>query len=112
MEDEPVVLLNNACADLVGLESYEAFPIHLLAGKPGDWIKVREWCARVGIDPGNLTEDVVATWLPDPGSNEAYALIVFYDQDSMWTMAAHYNRGRVQGVAAAGGQKVKAFNSA
>jgi hypothetical protein len=105
MEDEQVVHLNNSCADLVSLGQYESFPIHLLAGKSGEWVEVRELCVQVGIDPGDLTEEVVATWLPDPGSDEAYALIIFYEQNSMWTMAAQFNRGRILSIAAAGDQE-------
>ena len=100
VEDEQVVL-NNACADLVSLEKCEAFPARLLAGKPGEWVGVRSLCMRIGIDPGEVNESVFALWLPDPVGDENYAVIIFYDAECLWTMAANYNRKRLLQVAAA-----------
>jgi hypothetical protein len=39
--------------------------------------------------------EVFATWLPDPAGQEGYAVVLFYDADSMWSTAAHYNRARL-----------------
>jgi hypothetical protein len=96
MEDEELSRLNNFCADLVSLKRWEAFPVHLLIGKrTAEWVRVRELCLQAGLSPGDLKPDLVATWLPDPAGDEGYAVIIFYDAESMWTSAAHYSRRRL-----------------
>ncbi len=96
MEDEELTHLNNCCADLVSLKQWEAFPVHLLISKgTGEWVRVRELCLHAGLDVGNLKNDLFAAWLPDPTGDEGYATIIFYDEESMWTMVAHYNRQRL-----------------
>ncbi len=99
MQDDEITLYN-ACADLVTLAKKEAFPRYLLGSKrPGEWIGVGALCSQVGITPGDLGSDVFVTWLPDPTAHEAYAVIMFYEHESKWTMAAHYHRGRLLGGA-------------
>lgn len=96
MEDEELTRLNNFCADLVSMKRWEAFPVHLLIGKrTAEWVRVRELCLPAGLDVGDLKNDLFAAWLPDPTGDEGYAVILFYDEESMWTMAAHYNRQRL-----------------
>ncbi len=96
MEDEELTRLNNLCADLVGLKRWEAFPVHLLiAQRVGEWVSVRKLCLQTGLDAGDVKPDLFAAWLSDPTGDEGYAVILFYDEESMWTMAARYNRQRV-----------------
>jgi hypothetical protein len=98
-EDE--ITLFNSCTDLVSLRRCEAFPMRLLDGKrPGEWIRVREFCGQVGVAVGDLQPELFATWLPDPMGSTAYVVILFYDDESKWSMAAHYNRRRLLGDAA------------
>jgi hypothetical protein len=95
MQDDEIVLFNT-CTDLVSLRKMEAFPLHLLQSKPsGEWISVREFCQRIGMAPGDLKPELFATWLPDPMVPDAYAVIVFYDDESKWSMAAQYNQARL-----------------
>jgi hypothetical protein len=90
-EDE----LNNVCADLVSLKRWEAFPCHLLTDKrAGEWVGVQELCAQAALDTGDLKPDLFAAWLPDPSGGDDYAVILFFDEESMWSMAARYNRQR------------------
>lgn len=97
MQDDEITLFNT-CTDLVSLKRMEAFPLHLLGSKrPGEWIGVRAFCLQIGVAPGDLRPDLFATWLPDPLAQDAYAVILFYDDESKWSMAAHYNRGRLLG---------------
>jgi hypothetical protein len=109
MEDEELTRLNNFCADLVSLKRWEAFPVHLLIGKrTGEWVRVREICLQAGLEAGDLEQGLFAAWLPDPVGEDGYAVILFYDEESMWTMAARYNRQRLlegvlSGVARAAG---------
>jgi hypothetical protein len=95
MTDEDIVLCNT-CTDLVSLRKYEAFPLRLLKNeRSGDWVGVREICHRIGVPAGDLKPEVFATWLADPGGQEGYVVILFYDDESQWSMTAHYNRARL-----------------
>ncbi|MCE9533058.1 MAG: hypothetical protein K8T89_18320 [Planctomycetes bacterium] len=97
MPDDEIALFN-ICTDLVSLRKAEAFPLHLFQSKrPGDWVCVREVCQRVGVPTGDLGAEVFATWLPDPKALDGYAVIMFYDDESKWSMAAHYHRARLLG---------------
>ena len=94
MQDEEIALFN-ACADLVSLKKWEAFPLHLLGSwRAGEWIGVREVCLQISVAVGDLAPDLFAAWLPDPKGHDGYAVILFYEDESKWSMAAHYNRGR------------------
>jgi hypothetical protein len=96
MEDEELTRLNNICADLVSLKRWEVFPHHLLIEKrAGEWVRVQELCLQAGLDSGDLKPDLFAAWLSDPAGDEEYAVVLFYDEESMWTMAARYNRQRL-----------------
>jgi len=95
MQDDEITLFNT-CTDLVSLEKTEAFPLHLLQRKqPGEWVRVREFALQVGVDIGESIPQLFATWLPDPMAHDGYAVILFYDDESKWSMAAHYNRARL-----------------
>jgi hypothetical protein len=95
MHDDEINLCN-ACTDLVSLRTSEAFPRQLLENKrPGEWIGVRAFCEQIGIAPGDVKPELFATWLPDPTAQDGYAVVLFYDDESKWSMAAHYNRGRL-----------------
>lgn len=96
MKAEELTHSNNFCADLVGLKRWEAFPVHLLIAKrAAEWVRVRELCLQVGLGAGEVKADLFAAWLPDPAGDEGYAVIFFYDEESMWTMSARYNRQRL-----------------
>jgi hypothetical protein len=98
MQDDEITLCNS-CADLVALRKMEAFPLGLLEGKqPGEWISVREFCLQIGLVAGELKPGLYATWLADPLGHDAYNVIIFYDDESKWSMAAHYNRARLLGA--------------
>ena len=96
MQDEEIILLN-ACTDLVSLKKWETFPTRLLSKRSGEWISVRELCQQIGVAAEDLTPELFATWLADPKVNDGYVVILFYDDESKWSMAAHYNRARLMG---------------
>ncbi len=99
MPDDEITLFNT-CTDLVGLRKNEPFLLHLLGTKrPGEWVGVRECCLQIGVAASDLGPAVFATWLPDPAAQDGYAVILFYDDESKWSMAAHYNRRRLLGGA-------------
>jgi hypothetical protein len=93
---EREMALFNTCSDLFSLKKCEAFPLRLLGGKrPGEWIGVRGFCQQIGVAADDLAPELFVTWLPDPKTHDAYVLILFYDDESMWSMAVHYNRERL-----------------
>jgi lipocalin len=78
------------------MKKTEAFPFRLLeAHQPGEWIGVRKFCLEVGVAAGEVNAELFATWLPDPNGQGAYVIILFYDDESKWSMAAQYNRARL-----------------
>jgi hypothetical protein len=92
MEDEEIDLLDT-CLDLVCLKKHEAFPLALLSSKAAaEWVSVRTLCQQVGVDAGDLTPSLFATWLSDPAENQGFVVILFYDDDSKGTAAAHFNK--------------------
>ncbi len=99
MQDDEITLCN-ICTDLVSLRKNEPFLRQLLASKPpGEWVSLRGFCTQAGLSVGEIKPDLFATWLPDPLSDDAYAVVMFYDDESKWSMAAHYNRVRLLGDA-------------
>ena len=98
MQDDEITLCNT-CTDLVSLRKTEAFPLYLLKNKgPGEWVSVQNACIQIGVAVGDLKPELFVTWLPDPMALDAYAVIVFYDDESKWSMAAHYHRARLLGA--------------
>jgi hypothetical protein len=96
MQDDEETVLCNICTDLVSLRKNEPFLRQLLGSKPpGEWVPLREFCTQAGLGVGEIKPDLFATWLPDPLADDAYAVVMFYDDESKWSMAAHYNRGRL-----------------
>ena len=99
MQDEEIVLCN-ACTDLVSLKKCEAFPLRLLGGKRlGEWVGTREFCQQIGVNAEELPAELFTAWLPDPKAHDGYVVILFYDDESKWSMVAHYNRARLTGDA-------------
>lgn len=95
-DEEEIAALTNACADLVSLGDNEPFLRRLFETKPpGEWIKVRELCEQNRAFWDDLSPGLFATWLADPRGYDGYALVMFYDAESYWSMAAHYNRARL-----------------
>jgi len=108
MEDEEIDLCNK-CTDLVGSKKTEAFPLYLFQHlRAGEWVGVQDLCQRIGVSEVDLKPDLFAAWLPDPMAEEAFAVILFYDDETKWSLTAHYNRARLL----ADGAKLNSKNGA
>jgi hypothetical protein len=95
MEDDEISLCN-LCTDLVGLRKMETFPLRLLqTRRAGEWIGVHEFCLNIGVAARDVKPDLFAAWLPDPAGQNDFAVIFFYDDETKWSMAAHYHRARL-----------------
>ena len=100
MQDDEITLCNS-CTDLVTSRKSEAFPLRLLKDRrPGEWVRVRDFCQEISVPSNDLRPEVFATWLNDPMAHPAYVIIMFYDDDSKWSMAAHFNCARLQNTTA------------
>jgi hypothetical protein len=87
--------LINACADLVSLQQNDPFVVGLLTEmQAGEWVPVQSLCRDRGLPLREGASNLFVTWLADPLGNSSYVVIIFYDDDSKWTTAAHYNRQR------------------
>jgi hypothetical protein len=94
MENEEIIPLN-ACTDLVALKRNEAFPFHLLSDhRAGEWVNVRDLCRQAGVNGAEVRPNLFAAWLADPLGNAGYAVVLFYDDLSKWSLTAHYNKQR------------------
>jgi hypothetical protein len=95
MQDEDTSL-PGLCADLVSLKKYEPFLLHLLSRcQPGEWMDVATVCRQLQLEVGDSKLDLFGVWLPDPRGDSRYAVIVFYDEESIETFPARYNRQRL-----------------
>jgi hypothetical protein len=83
------------CTDLVALKATEAFPRSLLTDhKMGEWVQAKRLCHKVGIDLVGMKDELVVAWLADPKGDRSFVVIIFFDNDSKESFAAHYNSGR------------------
>ena len=90
------ITLCNLCTDLVSLRRNETFPLRLLGdNEAGVWVNVRQMCDSAELDVGDVKSELYAAWLPDPTGNADYAVIMFYDDELKWSLAAHYNKQTV-----------------
>jgi hypothetical protein len=97
------------CADLVTLRKTEAFPLSLLNDRqPGEWVAVKTVCQLTGTDSKDVKPELVSTWLPDPFGDPDYVVMIFYDDETKQSFAAHYNKRRLLNAypaASTGGEK-------
>jgi hypothetical protein len=42
-----------------------------------------------------IKPELVAAWLPAPGGEPDYAVVVFFDAETQWSSTAYYNRSRL-----------------
>ena len=91
--------LENLCSDLMSSRTFEAFPIELLQSSKSKWSSTVELSESIGIDlhlDRDIISDLYVVWLDHPTGDSDYALIVFYDFETKWTMGAEFNRSRSQ----------------
>lgn len=102
MDDEKVTRdewddSSNLCGDLVSLRRLEPGMIYLLRDTPpGIWLKVRELYRRAGEETASIKEPLSVAWLPSPGDPD-YAVVLFHDDESKWSLTADYNISRLLG---------------
>jgi len=107
--DDEADTLSNLCADLVSLRRLEPGLTYLFRDtRPGSWTPVRELYHRAGQPEAGVKPQLAAAWLPSPGGPD-YAVVLFFDDETKWSLTADYNVARLLGhrlqsqdVAAAG----------
>lgn len=91
-ENELTDLLDK-CADVVSQKSSEKFLLSLLTQKRmGHWTAAGELAQQTGADLTGIGPDLYVTWVDDPSGNPAYALVLFFDDETKLTAAAQFNR--------------------
>ena len=107
MDDEPDVL-SNLCTDLVTLRRLEPALVYLFRQKtPGSWVSLRELYEKAGQPDRGIKAQLAAAWLPSPVEPD-YAVVLFNDDATKWSLTADYNITRLLGqqlpsqIAAAG----------
>ena len=89
--------LSNLCGDLVALRRLEpGLTYQLRDTPPGAWLKVRELYRRAGEENASIKEPMSVAWLPYPDEPD-FAVILFHDDETGWSMTADYNVGRLLG---------------
>src|SRR5262245_5353330 len=87
-------VLSNQCGDLVSLTRLEPAIGSLFGEKAaGAWGSVRYLYAKAGQANDSIKAGVVAAWLPTPSGDPDSAVVLFYDEESVWSMTAWYNVG-------------------
>ena len=90
-ENELTDLLDK-CADVVSQKSSERFLALLLTQRMGQWNAARELAQQSNVDLNGIGADVSVTWVDDPSDDAAYALVLFFDDETKLTAAAQFNR--------------------
>jgi hypothetical protein len=65
----------------------------------GSWTPVYELCNRAGGAGEPIKAELNAAWLPAPGAAPGYTVVVFFDDDTKWSLTAEYNVARLPGQA-------------
>lgn len=90
-------IMSNVCTDLVSLRRMEPAISHLLRDHPaGVWVPVADLYAQTEVSSPTVSGELQAAWLPAP-QNANYAVIVFFDDESKWSMTAEYDAMRLLG---------------
>ncbi len=94
MDEEDI--LSNYCADLVSKTKLEPALVHLFRSRAvAAWVRVDELYRIAGVEREGIKPELVATRLPSPDGDPNGAVILFFDSESMWSMTAWYNIGRL-----------------
>jgi hypothetical protein len=96
--DDEADILSNVCVDLVSLCRLEPGLKFLFAQTvPGSWTSVRDLYDRAGQPQPNVESKLAVTWLPSPGGPD-YAVVLFFDDETKWSLTADYNVARLLGT--------------
>ena len=89
--------MSNVCTDLVALRRMEPALSHLLRDHhAGVWVPVADLYAQTEVPFPAIECELQAAWLPAPNDLN-YAVIVFFDDESKWSMTAEYDAMRLLG---------------
>lgn len=94
MDEEDI--LSNCCADLVSETRFESALVHLFGAKAaGEWVSVAELYRLAGLSTEGIKPELFAGWLPSPNT-PGYSIVLFFVEDSLWSMTAWYNVARLR----------------
>ena len=86
---EPFDHLSNLCADVVSEKRHEPLLLSLFRDTPaGEWVPLRELAGS-----GEYPFTLAASWVKTPDAE--YAMVLFFDSETLWSMHADYNLSRL-----------------
>lgn len=81
--------LSNLCADVVSEKWHEPLLLSLFRDtSAGEWVPLRD---LAGSDEYPAT--LAASWVKTPDAE--YAMVLFFDSETLWSMHADYNLSRL-----------------
>jgi hypothetical protein len=60
----------------------------------GAWVGVDTLYRAIEPPPVPISEELRVVWLAAPDGDPSYALVVFYESSTLWSLTAIYNTGR------------------
>ena len=98
--DDEADRLSNLCTDLVSLRRLEPSLVSLFRERrAGEWAAVEDLYRRSGGPDDPVKATLYAAWLPSADGDPDYAVVVFHDNDTKWSMTAEYNVARLPATA-------------
>lgn len=98
--DDETDRLSNVCADLVSLRRLEPSVVSLFRNhRAGEWVAVGDLYRKSAGASEPIKTTLHATWLPPADGDPDYAVVLFHDTDSKWSMTAEYNVARLPATA-------------
>src|SRR6266496_3298347 len=92
--------LSNVCTDLVSLRRLEPSVVSLFRERrAGEWAAVDDLYRKSGGSEEPVKATLHAAWLPSADGDPGYAVILFKDADTKWSMTAEYNITRLPATA-------------
>lgn len=81
--------LSNLCADVVSEKRHEPLLLNLFRDTPaGEWVPLRDLAGS-----GEYPVTLAASWVRTPDAE--YAMVLFFDSETLWSMHADYNLSRL-----------------
>ncbi|HSX59549.1 MAG TPA: hypothetical protein VLF18_05065 [Tahibacter sp.] len=84
------------CREIVVTPDFENGLLEFLLGDSGKWMNVAEFCRKWNYHINGLTGFEHMFWMPWPEGGVDCVVIMFYDTEELDSMAATYNKARLQ----------------
>lgn len=98
--EEQELALHNLCSDIATYREFEPILLNLFKREAATWHRLVTLAAETSINLVRYEQTIAGSelrliWLPDPEDSPSYGMIFFFDLNSLWSMGARYNIGRL-----------------